>query len=91
MFISCRLVPGHTLLSYGLHCALLAGVPEEVIKRAAIVLDAVGNNKKVERICNDKLSANDQQYREVVDKLLAFDVMKGDLNLFFQDIFASQS
>lgn len=86
-----RLVPGHTLLSYGLHCALLAGVPEEVIKRAAIVLDAVGNNKKVERICNDKLSANDQQYREVVDKLLAFDVMKGDLNLFFQDIFASQS
>ncbi|KAE8125525.1 hypothetical protein FH972_020320 [Carpinus fangiana] len=84
-----RLVPGHALLSYGLHCALLAGVPDEVIKRAAFVLDAIGNDKHVERLCNENISARDQQYKDLVDKMLAFDVSSGDLKLFFQDIFPS--
>ncbi|KAM7498900.1 hypothetical protein LguiA_023314 [Lonicera macranthoides] len=82
-----RLVPGHALLSYGLHCALLAGVPEEVIRRAAFVLDAIVNNKHVERLCNEKISAQDQQYKNAVDKMLAFDAHNGDLSLLFQDIF----
>ncbi|XP_043810856.1 DNA mismatch repair protein MSH5 isoform X5 [Manihot esculenta] len=82
-----RLVPGHTLLSYGLHCALLAGVPAEVIKRAAVVLDAIGNNNHVERLCNENISAQDKQCKDAVDKMLAMDILKGDLNLFFQDIF----
>ncbi|PSR95594.1 DNA mismatch repair protein [Actinidia chinensis var. chinensis] len=87
-----RLVPGHALLSYGLHCALLAGIPEEVIKRAASVLDAIGNNKQVERMCNDEISAQDQQYKVgAVDKMLSFDALNGDLNLFFQHIFPSRS
>ncbi|XP_065633124.1 DNA mismatch repair protein MSH5 isoform X3 [Quercus suber] len=84
-----RLVPGHALLSYGLHCALLAGVLEEVIQRAAFVLDALGNDKHVERLCNENISSQDQLYKNAVDKMLAFDVYKGDLNLFFQDIFPS--
>ncbi|GFZ07409.1 MUTS-homologue 5 [Actinidia rufa] len=87
-----RLVPGHALLSYGLHCALLAGIPEEVIKRAASVLDAIGNNKQVERVCNDEISAQDQQYKvDAVDKMLSFDALNGDLNLFFLHIFPSRS
>ncbi|KAM4092391.1 hypothetical protein ACB094_06G035600 [Castanea mollissima] len=86
-----RLVPGHALLSYGLHCALLAGVLEEVIQRAAFVLDALGNDKHVERLCNENISSQDQQYKDAVDKMLAFDVYKGDLNHFFQDIFPSES
>ncbi|KAG7957658.1 hypothetical protein I3843_11G186700 [Carya illinoinensis] len=84
-----RLVPGHALLSYGLHCAQLAGVPGEVIKRAAFVLDAIGNNKHIERLCNKNISAQDQQYKDAADKIMAFDVFKGDLSLFFQDIFPS--
>ncbi|GMY31210.1 DNA mismatch repair protein MSH5 isoform X3 [Fagus crenata] len=84
-----RLVPGHALLSYGLHCALLAGVPEEVIQRAAFLLGAIGNDKHVERLCNENISTQDQQYKDAVDKMLAVDVYKGDLNLFFQDIFPS--
>uniref|UniRef100_A0A6N2L385 DNA mismatch repair proteins mutS family domain-containing protein n=1 Tax=Salix viminalis TaxID=40686 RepID=A0A6N2L385_SALVM len=48
-----RLVPGRALHSYGLHCALLAGVPEEVIKRAAFILDTVGSSDYVERLCNE--------------------------------------
>ncbi|XP_022716883.1 DNA mismatch repair protein MSH5 [Durio zibethinus] len=81
-----RLVPGHAALSYGLHCALLAGVPEEVINRAALILDAFENNKNVERLCNKKISAKDQQYKAAVDKMLAFDLLKGDLTAFFGDI-----
>ncbi|KAH7842300.1 hypothetical protein Vadar_003750 [Vaccinium darrowii] len=84
-----RLVPGHALLSYGLHCALLAGVPEEVIKRAASVLDAIGNNKHVERACTGEISAQDQINKDAVDKMLSFDALKGDLNLFFKEIFPS--
>ncbi|XP_058210844.1 DNA mismatch repair protein MSH5 isoform X6 [Rhododendron vialii] len=100
-----RLVPGHALLSYGLHCALLAGkiqiiavillqksmvgVPEEVIKRAASVLDALGNNKHVERVCTSEISAQDQQYKDAIDKMLSFDPLNGDLNLFFKEIFPS--
>ncbi|KAI4314224.1 hypothetical protein L6164_027157 [Bauhinia variegata] len=82
-----RLVPGYAHHSYGLHCALLAGVPEEVIMRAAFVLDAIANNKHIERLSNEKISTQDQQYKDAMEKLLAFDINNGDLNLFFQDIF----
>ncbi|XP_075522973.1 DNA mismatch repair protein MSH5 isoform X2 [Primulina tabacum] len=82
-----RLVPGRALLSYGLHCAILAGVPEEIIKRATCLLDSNGNNKNVERLCHDNISAQDQQYKEAVEKLLAFDTSNGDLRLFFEEIF----
>ncbi|KAK9155677.1 hypothetical protein Sjap_003157 [Stephania japonica] len=82
-----RLVPGHSYLSYGLHCALLAGVPEEVIKRAASILAALETNEQVERLCNKKILARDQQYKNAVDKMLAFDISKGDLNQFFHEIF----
>ncbi|KAG6577482.1 DNA mismatch repair protein MSH5, partial [Cucurbita argyrosperma subsp. sororia] len=84
-----RLVPGHALPSYGLHCALLAGVPDEVIKRAAFVLDAMGNNKHVERLHNENLSAQDKLYQDAVDKLLGLDVNRCDLSRFFQRIFPS--
>ncbi|KAK8467156.1 hypothetical protein PHAVU_008G268900 [Phaseolus vulgaris] len=83
-----RLVPGHAHHSYGLHCALLAGVPEEIVKRAAAVLDAVSNNNHVERLCNENISAQDRQYKDAMDKLLEFDIEKGDLKLFFEDIFS---
>ncbi|KAK7300056.1 hypothetical protein RJT34_10888 [Clitoria ternatea] len=83
-----RLVPGHVHHSYGLHCALLAGVPDEIIKRAAVVLDAVSNNNYVERVCNEKISAQDRQYKDSMEKLLEFDIDKGDLRLFFEDIFS---
>ncbi|XP_050941703.1 DNA mismatch repair protein MSH5 isoform X3 [Cucumis melo] len=84
-----RLVPGHALPSYGLHCALLAGVPDEVIKRAAVVLDAMDNHKHVERLHNENLSTQDKLYQDAVDKLLRLDVNKCDLGRFFQDIFLS--
>ncbi|XP_044473615.1 DNA mismatch repair protein MSH5 isoform X4 [Mangifera indica] len=84
-----RLVPGHALLSYGLHCALLAGVPEETIKRAANVLDAVQNNRHVERSKHENILARDQQYKDAVEKMLTFDIHSGDLKFFFQELFPS--
>ncbi|KAG5120655.1 hypothetical protein JHK84_038995 [Glycine max] len=80
-----RLVPGHAHHSYGLHCALLAGVPEEIIKRATAVLDTVSNNKHVERLSNENISAQDRQYKDAMEKLLEFDIDKGDLKIFFED------
>ncbi|KAI5432962.1 MutS protein msh5, variant 2 [Lathyrus oleraceus] len=84
-----RLVPGHVHHSYGLYCALLAGVPDEIIKRAAVVLDAVSKNNCVERLCNENISAQDDEYKDAMDRLLEFDIDRGDLNLFFEEIFSS--
>ncbi|OWM85789.1 hypothetical protein CDL15_Pgr012039 [Punica granatum] len=58
-----RLVPGYTLLSYGLHCALLAGVLKEVIDRAALILRSPGNSQTIDRMHNERILAQDQQYK----------------------------
>nr|XP_043628919.1 DNA mismatch repair protein MSH5 [Erigeron canadensis] len=85
-----RLVPGHALLSYGVHCALLAGVPQEVIRRAALILDATTKGIPMDRVCDEKISAQDEQYKDAVEKMVALDAINGDLALFFQDIFPGQ-
>ncbi|KAH9617835.1 hypothetical protein KSS87_000841 [Heliosperma pusillum] len=111
-----RLVPGQAHLSYGMHCAMLAGtfavnfetmlflvcvvptptinyscrehgIPEDVIKRAALILDATTNNNHVERLSNENLTTQDQQYKDALEKLLAFEPRNGNLQLFLQDIF----
>ncbi|XP_015088878.1 DNA mismatch repair protein MSH5 isoform X2 [Solanum pennellii] len=78
-----RLVPGRALLSYGL--------PEEVLTRAALILDTLKNDNQVERLVSEDIVAQDQQYKDAVEKLLALDAQKGDLLHFFEEIFASQS
>ncbi|KMS96257.1 hypothetical protein BVRB_000640 [Beta vulgaris subsp. vulgaris] len=82
-----RLVPGQAHLSYGLHCAILAGISNDVVKRAAEVLDATGKGNHVERLSDENIVSQDQQYQEALEKLLAFDTKIGNLNLFFDDIF----
>ncbi|KAK1324553.1 DNA mismatch repair protein MSH5 [Acorus calamus] len=62
----------------------------EIIKRAALILDAVSANKLVTRLCNTQMLAKDQQYKDMLNKLLAFDAHKGNLNLFFQSMFSSE-
>ncbi|XP_071730258.1 DNA mismatch repair protein MSH5-like [Rutidosis leptorrhynchoides] len=82
-----RLVPGHALLSYGHYCALLAGVPQEVIRRSASVLDHTIKGINIDRVCNEMIIAQDDHYKNVVEKMVSFDAINGDLALFFQDIF----
>ncbi|XP_047306784.1 DNA mismatch repair protein MSH5 isoform X2 [Impatiens glandulifera] len=79
-----RLVPGNALLSYGLHCGRLAGMPEEIINRSEYVLDAIGNDKHIIRLCTEKISSQDQLYKDAIEKMMSFDIHNGDLNLFFQ-------
>jgi DNA mismatch repair protein MSH5 len=38
-------------------------VPDEIIKRAAVVLDAVSKNNCVERLCDENISAQDGEYK----------------------------
>lgn len=86
-----RLVPGQALLSFGLHCAQLAGVPSEVIQRAASVLEDIHSKRPVRRMICDNLAAKDKQYQDAMAKLLAFDPRKGDLNHFFEDVFPPEA
>ncbi|KAJ0982955.1 hypothetical protein J5N97_011210 [Dioscorea zingiberensis] len=86
-----RLVPGHALLSYGLHCARLAGVPEEVVQRATFILETINLNKPIDRLLNQNILSKDQQYKDAVEKMLTFDTQNGDLNRFFQEIFPPES
>ncbi|KAJ3695448.1 hypothetical protein LUZ60_000825 [Juncus effusus] len=81
-----RLMPGQAPLSYGLHCAQLAGVRRDVIERAMQVLDDLRFKKHVSRFLGSELLAKDQHYKDIVSKLLDFDVSKGDLSEFFKDI-----
>ncbi|KAL6610436.1 hypothetical protein ACP70R_040405 [Stipagrostis hirtigluma subsp. patula] len=73
------------------HVWLFAGVPNEVVERAASVLEDIHSKRPIRRMICDKLAAKDQQYQDTVTKLLAFDAHKGDLNSFFQEIFPSES
>ncbi|CAN1339826.1 DNA mismatch repair protein MSH5 [Linum perenne] len=84
-----RLLTKSMLQCAGLHCALLAGVPEEIIRRAAVILDSAIDNVSIKRLSSDSISAQDQLYKEAVDKMLTFDILNGDLDLFFQEIFPS--
>ncbi|CAL5095633.1 unnamed protein product [Urochloa decumbens] len=85
-----RLVPGQALLSFGLHCARLAGVPNEVVERADIILENIHSKRPIRRMISEKLAATDKQYQDAVTKLMAFDTQNGDLNSFFEELFASE-
>nr|CAB3461064.1 unnamed protein product [Digitaria exilis] len=86
-----RLVPGQAPLSFGLHCARLAGIPSEVVHRAGGVLEDIHSKRPVRRMINEKLAATDKQYQDAVTKLMAFDTQNGDLDSFFQELFGCES
>ncbi|PKI74197.1 hypothetical protein CRG98_005435 [Punica granatum] len=80
---------GKGTLNEGLHCALLAGLPKEVIDRAASILGSPGNNQTIDRVHNERIFAQDQQYKNALEKMLAFDTIHGDLRSFFEEILLS--
>ena len=45
------------------HFWLLAGVPDEVVQRAATVLEDIHSKRPIRRMICDKLVAKDQQYQ----------------------------
>ncbi|XP_002967541.2 DNA mismatch repair protein MSH5 isoform X2 [Selaginella moellendorffii] len=81
-----RLVPGYQAPSYGLHCAELAGVPHEIINRAAEILESMKMGKPIHRLQVPKIVARDREYQELVDQLVAFDCKNGDVNKFLHEL-----
>ncbi|PKI77547.1 hypothetical protein CRG98_002153 [Punica granatum] len=63
-------------LNEGLHCAL-AGVLKEVIDRAASILGSPGNNQTIDRMHNERILAQDQQCKNALEKMLAFNTICG--------------
>lgn len=39
------------------------GVSEEVIKRAALILDTIENENHIERLCSERILTQDQNYK----------------------------
>ncbi|MQM12359.1 hypothetical protein Taro_045278, partial [Colocasia esculenta] len=65
------------------------GVPEDVVQRAAAILEVVRSNSPIERLQCHNITSMDQQHKDYVNNMLAFDARKANLNLFFGDIFPS--
>ncbi|KAF3621222.1 hypothetical protein FXO38_13844 [Capsicum annuum] len=53
-----------------------AGLPDEVLERAAVILDTLKNDNQVEKLGSENIIAQDQQYKDAVEKLIAFNAQK---------------
>eukprot|EP00249_Psilotum_nudum_P000759 c12865_g1_i3 orf=213-2087(+) len=84
-----RLVLGHALPSFGLHCAELAGVAFEILNRASSTLGQIQNCQPIQRICSEKMALKDKHYRVLVENLLKFDCKHGNVKEFLAHIFSS--
>ncbi|KAD5961967.1 hypothetical protein E3N88_13440 [Mikania micrantha] len=51
------------------------GVPKEVIRRGAFILDATTKGMHIDRTCDEKINAQDEQYKDVAEKMEAFDAI----------------
>ncbi|XP_073388426.1 DNA mismatch repair protein MSH5-like isoform X5 [Physcomitrium patens] len=59
-----RLVPGRVVPSYGIHCAELAGVPAEILKRCVEISECTKEGRPIERLGTRRTTAMDQIYKE---------------------------
>ena len=80
-----RLVPGHAAASYGIHCARMAGVPAEVLSRAADILEATHAGEPLRATRHDpRLAARNARCTRLVQALIDFDVDAGDVRAFLE-------
>nr|XP_024357002.1 DNA mismatch repair protein MSH5-like isoform X3 [Physcomitrium patens] len=83
-----RLVPGRVVPSYGIHCAELAGVPAEILKRCVEISECTKEGRPIERLGTRRTTAMDQIYKTIADLLQKFDCEKDDLNKFLSEVFS---
>ncbi len=83
-----RIVPGGTSKSYGIHVAKLAGLPEELINRAELILNKVEKNSKIsltqgeslypeteeDYIPKEKEQPLSKEYQKIMDELYTIDL-----------------
>ncbi|CAA6663515.1 unnamed protein product [Spirodela intermedia] len=65
---------------------LTEGVPDDLVRRAAYILEMTKSDKPIERLDSQNISDMDRRYKDCVVKMLALDAHKGDLQSFFADI-----
>ncbi|GAQ86130.1 putative MutS homolog 5 [Klebsormidium nitens] len=83
-----RLVKGHAVPSYGVHCAELAGVAPDVLTRASEIIQFIKEGKPIDRLQGNRTVEKDLEYKALVEKLLAFDCQSGDPKEFLKQIFS---
>ncbi|KAD5508778.1 hypothetical protein E3N88_16481 [Mikania micrantha] len=86
--VCCHLNFTHSLIPFFFWTTLaiiynLVGVLKEVIRRLTFILDATTKGMHIYRTCDEKINAQDEQYKDVVEKMEVFDAINGDLSLFF--------
>jgi len=68
-----RLTPGHVGPSFGVHCASLAGVKEDVVHRAGQVLECIKRGKPIKREEYPRVVQKTAVFRDLVSQLLRVD------------------
>jgi len=68
-----RLTPGHVAPSFGVHCASLAGVKEEVVQRAGKIIENMNKGTPVNREEYPSTVQKTAVFRDLVSQLLRVD------------------
>lgn len=79
-----KLVKGFTAFSYGNYCALIAGLPIELLERANEIHAKLLNDETIEPVITNKWQ---NKLTNIVQLFECFDCDHGDLKKFFNQIF----
>ncbi|KAI3774265.1 hypothetical protein L1987_48813 [Smallanthus sonchifolius] len=56
-------------------------VPQEVVRRAAFILDATTKGIHIDRARDEKITVHDDQYKNAVEKMVGFNAINGDFQI----------
>jgi len=82
-----QLVDGHADSSFACHIASLAGIPDELIKRAHQVTELIRSNKPLQRKdMMENTEDQDKRFKSIVTKFLKLDLEHADLQAFLSEL-----
>ncbi|ELP86484.1 DNA mismatch repair protein mutS, putative, partial [Entamoeba invadens IP1] len=79
-----KLVPGITTAAYGIECAKIAGLPQNIVDRAFSVCKCLQEDKSIVPL-STKVDA-EKYYDSLISKFIEFDTEKGDITEFLTTI-----
>lgn len=86
-----QLVDGQADSSFACHIASLAGVPNELIKRAYQVTELVRSNKPLQRKDAENTEDQNKRFKATVLKFLKLNLEKEDPQVFLTDLLQSEN
>jgi DNA mismatch repair protein MSH5 len=78
-----RLKPGFCTHSYGLYCARIAGLPEDLVKRSEEVGEATLRGESIQPV-SGTIARTEKQTQSLIEEFTKFDPKKGDLKAFME-------